>query len=114
MESRSNMRQSRRSTAQLPDAVDADAQAQSPAAMGRPRRQSIAAAMQQMEYQEQGMARPGAFEMQPAGHEDSAVDSIKDLSRLKTMGVVQKLNKASFRSKIELQVITTFQPSKPV
>jgi hypothetical protein len=111
MTTRLSTNSSRRAPAQLPDAVDAEAQSFSPVAAGRPRRQSVAAAMQQMEYQERGTLGPSAFEMQSNVPTDVAADNSKDLSRLKTLGVVQKLNKASYRSKIEGRVFTTIHTS---
>jgi hypothetical protein len=64
------------------------------------RRQSIAASLHQQEREEKERETigTGRFEMQEANNNGI-------ISRLQTMGVVQKLNKAALRSKIEVRIL---------
>ncbi len=66
------------------------------------KRKSVAAALhdQQLEYQQDAQQ----FEMQQQADGSSGTGKF-DLARLQTMGVVQKLNKASHRSKVEARAL---------
>ena len=104
MTSRLNSSASRRLPPQLSDPADVDVLPNSPPSRAG-RRTSAAVAMEQM-AQDRGMPSSASFEMQPAGQQEGGALDVKDVARLKTMGVVQKLNKASARSKVEGQVLT--------
>ncbi len=103
MTSRAGASSSRRATGsnQPPQAADADAFPQSPPPI-RNKRQSMAAAVQQIQQQDHD-EREAGIEMQVAANGDNSVA----LSRLQTMSVVTKLNKSATRSRLEGRVLLT-------
>ena len=88
---------SRRNPLPPVDGVDVEAAPQAPNSRVN-RRKSVAAALHDQEQEYEQDSRQ--YEMQQAD-EISGTGQKIDLARLQTMGVVQKLNKASHRSRLE-------------